>query len=82
VITAVCEPDAAPNMMPPEVGRTTVCTKSLMWSTTGILSAKNSTVSRPVKMPIIHGFSIQFQLSGRVMTSVKRERTPTSTNGI
>ena len=46
----VCELDAAPKASPPAVGRTIVCTTSLAWSTSGILSATNSIASRTTRI--------------------------------
>src|SRR5258707_43774 len=55
----VDELDAAPKARPPAVGRTTVCTRSLMWSTTGILSATNSIASSSPRIASTQPFSSQ-----------------------
>jgi hypothetical protein len=60
----------APNTRPPAVGRTTVCTMSLMWSTTGSLSATTSITRSAPTIASTTGCSSQRQDSGSEMTSV------------
>jgi len=78
----VCELAAAPKARPPAVGRTTVWTTSLMWSTTGILSATNSMASSTTRIPSTHSFSSHAQGPGRVIRLVNRPNRPIMRSGI
>lgn len=66
----VSDEDPAPKARPPAVGRTTVCTMSLMWSTTGTLSATISTASSTAMMRMTQPLPSQVQPLGRSIRSV------------
>jgi hypothetical protein len=61
----VSEDEPAPKARPPAVGRTTVWTTSLMWSTTGTLSATTSTASRTARIAMTQPLPSHCQLPGR-----------------
>src|SRR5204863_10201689 len=78
----VGELDAPPKASPPAVGRTTVCTTSLTWSTIGTLSATNSIASRIARIVSVQPFCSQCQDGGSVMSEENRASSPTASSGM
>ena len=91
VTVAVCPPRSIPAIwavaeepktMPPAVGRTKVCSRSLKESTTGTLSATTSTASSTARTVRTHPFDSQAKPGPRSTTSVQRSSRPSTTSGM
>jgi len=72
----------AAKITPPTVGRTSVWTASLTWSTTGTLSSTSSASSSTATTPSAQPLWIQRYGSGSSTTPVKRASSPTSSSGM
>src|SRR5699024_9945018 len=73
--------EPAAKTMPPDVGRTTVCSRSLTWSTEGTLSATTSTSSSTASTTSATSPVSQAHCWGRVTRLVNRASSATSSNG-
>src|SRR5699024_6543403 len=72
VTAVVCDPDPAPKARPPAVGRTTVWTMSLTWSTPGTLSATTSRTSSTPRIASTQPLDTHSQEDGRSTRLVQR----------
>jgi hypothetical protein len=72
----------AVKIAPPTAGRMKVCTASLRWSTTGILSSTSSQTSSTAPIPSTHPLASQRCDAGRSMTLVKGASMPTVSSGM
>jgi hypothetical protein len=79
---AVWDDEPAPKTMPPAVGRTTVCTMSLTWSTTGTLSATTSIASSTTRIAITQPLESHCEPLGRSMAEVNRPSRPMISRGM